>query len=70
MTSAELAALSIEVHASSRISSVLNQLHFAPCRDVNRVNEEWFTDMDGLREKVGLLDEQPSGSGRSKVRPM
>lgn len=38
------------------------------CRDVNRVNEEWFTDTNSLREKVGLLDEQPSGSSRRKVR--
>ncbi|KAK9833366.1 hypothetical protein WJX84_001950 [Apatococcus fuscideae] len=35
--------------------------------DVNRVNEEWFADTDGLRDKVGLLDEQPSGSGRRKA---
>ncbi len=30
------------------------------------LQEEWFTDPDGVRFKVGLLDEQPSTS-RKKV---
>ncbi|KAK9832545.1 hypothetical protein WJX81_007928 [Elliptochloris bilobata] len=34
--------------------------------DVNRVNEEWFTDMDAVRQKVGILEEQPVASTSGK----
>ena len=27
------------------------------CRDVDRINEEWFADTDAVREKVGLQDD-------------
>lgn len=27
--------------------------------DANRANEEWFTDMDGVRDRIGLLEEAP-----------
>lgn len=37
-------------------------------RDVNRVNEEWFTDTDAMRRKVGILEEQPVASTSGKVR--
>lgn len=57
---------STEPLATRLVTTVSHCLH--DCRDVNRVNEEWFADTDGLRDKVGLLDEQPSGSGRRKVR--
>lgn len=40
----------------------------AASRDVNRVNEEWFSDMDGVRRKVGLMEEQPAASTSGKVR--
>lgn len=29
------------------------------CRDANRVNEEWFTDMEKVRAAVGMVDEAP-----------
>ena len=42
-----------------------------PCgRDVNRVNEEWFADMDAVRGKVGLAeqgDDLPSRPAKKKV---
>lgn len=39
------------------------------CRDANRVNEEWFTDMDKVRESVGMVDEAPEPPGSTdKVR--
>ena len=28
------------------------------CRDADRVNEEWWSDMDAVRRKVGLLDDE------------
>ena len=31
------------------------------------MNEEWFSDMYGVREKVGLIDEQPGPSASGKV---
>mmetsp|Transcript_12046 Transcript_12046/g.25888 ORF Transcript_12046/g.25888 Transcript_12046/m.25888 type:complete len:532 (+) Transcript_12046:91-1686(+) len=31
--------------------------------DRNRTNEEWFSDMDGVRESVGIVDDAPSPSG-------
>lgn len=37
-------------------------------RDVNRVNEEWFSDMDAVRRKVGISEEQPVASTSGKVR--
>ena len=36
-------------------------------RDVNRVNEEWFSDMDAVRRKVGISEEQPVASTSGKV---
>jgi len=39
------------------------------CRDANRVNEEWFTDMDKVRAAVGMVDEAPEPPGSTdKVR--
>lgn len=35
----------------------------APCRDANRVNEEWFTDMEKVRAAVGMVDEAPEPPG-------
>ena len=35
------------------------------CRDANRVNEEWFTDMDAVRSKVGLVDDPPGETSTS-----
>ncbi|KAK9806726.1 hypothetical protein WJX72_000715 [[Myrmecia] bisecta] len=36
------------------------------CRwDVNRVNEEWFSDTAALRDKVGLVEAEPSTSGQA-----
>ena len=29
-------------------------------RDVDRVKEEWFTDMEGLKERVGMVDALPT----------
>jgi hypothetical protein len=43
--------------------------HYCSCRDANRVNEEWFTDMDKVRAAVGMVDEAPEPSGNTdKVR--
>ena len=33
------------------------------CRDVNRVNEEWFGDSDRMRDSIGLVEEAPSKQG-------
>jgi len=33
------------------------------CRDANRVNEEWFADMEGVKAAVGMMDEQPDPPG-------
>ena len=40
------------------------------CRDVNRVNEEWFADMDAVRGKVGLseqTDAEPAARSNKRV---
>ncbi len=41
------------------------------CRDVNKVHDEWFSDMDAVRLAVGLVDDAPaagpSGSNSGKV---
>lgn len=39
--------------------------HLLCCRDANRVNEEWFSDMDAVRAAVGMVDEAPEPSGSS-----
>eukprot|EP00775_Hariotina_reticulata_P011699 gene11699-11843_t len=31
--------------------------------DANRVNEEWFADMEGVKAAVGMIDEQPDPPG-------
>ena len=36
------------------------------CRDAGRVNEEWWTDMDAVRSKVGLAEDQPEPSTSGK----
>jgi hypothetical protein len=36
------------------------------CRDANRVNEEWFTDMDKVRAAVGMVDEAPEPEGSTE----
>ena len=36
------------------------------CRDAGRVNEEWWTDMDAVRGKVGLAEDQPEPSTSGK----
>lgn len=36
------------------------------CRDANRVNEEWFTDMDKVRAAVGMVDEAPEPTGSTE----
>ncbi|WIA08252.1 hypothetical protein OEZ85_007696 [Tetradesmus obliquus] len=33
--------------------------------DANRVNEEWFSDMDAVRAAVGMVDEAPEPTGSS-----
>ncbi|EFN58957.1 hypothetical protein CHLNCDRAFT_137543 [Chlorella variabilis] len=35
--------------------------------DLSKLQEEWFTDPDGVRGKVGLLDEQPSTSRKEET---
>ena len=37
-------------------SVTIKVLRRVSCRDINRVNEEWFADMDAVRDKVGLQD--------------
>lgn len=34
--------------------------------DVGRVNEEWFSDIEAVRDAVGLMDPQPGPSGRTQ----
>jgi hypothetical protein len=39
------------------------------CRDASRVNDEWFSDTDGIRAAVGLIDAQARPTqGEGKVR--
>ena len=45
-----------------------NQSAVVPCRDVNRVKEEWFTDMDSLKDKIGLVEALPPPESASKPR--
>ena len=52
--------------AARRLGSVAETLR--ALRDVNRVNEEWFSDMDAVRRKVGILEEQPVASTSGKVQ--
>ncbi len=36
------------------------------CRDPNRVNEEWFQDVDAVRAAVGIIDEAPASTSTSE----
>jgi hypothetical protein len=42
----------------------------SPSRDVNRVHEEWFSDVEAVRKAVGLLEEPApdTAEATSKVR--
>jgi hypothetical protein len=50
-------------------ANVIRDVFVCECRDANRVNEEWFADMEGVKAAVGMFDEQPDPPGsQDKVK--
>ncbi len=43
----------------------IDSLYLHVYRDANRVNEEWFSDMDAVRAAVGMVDEAADPPGTS-----
>ena len=61
---------SIGLHVASA-TFLLPQVCLGASRDAARLQEEWFTDMDAVRDKAGLMERiQPaSSSGKASNQP-
>lgn len=61
----------VQIRSRSTCCCQLQLIHrvllpLSACRDANRVNEEWFTDMDKVRAAVGMVDEAPEPEGSTE----